>query len=90
MILKAHVCTIMFFIITRAPMLKVDHKELGAARDVRRQRRLEVKCIEPGEELAKLKSQFLLLVNNVISSKLIKLLNLYGFSSICEMRVNNL
>lgn len=71
-------------------MLKVDHKDLGAVRGIRRQWRIEVKCIEPGGELAKFKSQFLSLVNNVISSKLIKLLNLYGFGSICEIGINNL
>lgn len=70
-------------------MLKVDHKDLGAARDVGRQGKIEVKYIEPGVELAKLKSQFLLLVNIVISSKLIKSLNLYGISSICEMGISN-
>lgn len=48
-----------FFIITRAPMLKVALKDLGEVRDIRRQSRVEFKDIEPGVELPKFKSHFL-------------------------------
>lgn len=42
-------------------------KNLGAVRDIREQNRIELEHIEPGVELHKLKSQFPLLVNDVIS-----------------------
>lgn len=58
----------MLFMITRAPMLKIALKNLGAVRDIREQNRNEAECIEPGVELHKFKSQFPLLVNDVISS----------------------
>lgn len=41
-------------------MLKVAFKDLEAVRDTRKQYRMVVKCVEPGLELPKLKSQFTL------------------------------